>query len=252
MLTRGAGQLKEVSDAVTKLAEQVTTLQAGAAANAAALKELTAGVSLDGPIVDQVMPHVTACNAAADAMEAAGTAPMGVIDPFMIGIDPPFMIGINPGLTGGLAVLSSAGQIVLLADVPVIPNNHELTRIDGSALHRVLAKAVARWPARAIVERVSADYLDQSRRGVTGALMLGMDFGAILGVLQALHIETELITARAWKRAIGFEKCRSGRLSLSLARRLYPCADLSRDDARAEARAGALLLAHYALHRSVA
>jgi hypothetical protein len=60
-------ELKKLNDSITALttsvtaiSEKVTKLEAGK------------GASLAGPIIDQVMPHVAACNAAADKMEAAG------------------------------------------------------------------------------------------------------------------------------------------------------------------------------------
>ncbi len=60
-------ELKEIMDAVTALSASMQTLSKDVA-------EIKAGkgASLAGPIVDQVRPHVDACNAAADAMEAAG------------------------------------------------------------------------------------------------------------------------------------------------------------------------------------
>jgi len=155
------------------------------------------------------------------------------------------VIGIDPGQTSGLAVLSAAGEISLLVEVPII-SDRRITRIDGGAFHSLLVKAVAGRPARAIVERISIG----KARGIPGAFVIGVDYGAILGVLQALYIQTEFIKARRWKPAMSAG--RGGRC-LDEARRLYPCADLFKDDGpAAEARAGALLLAHYALHRSAA
>lgn len=50
---------KPLNDAVAALADKVTKIEAK-------------GASLGGPIIDQVKPHVEACMAAADAMDAAG------------------------------------------------------------------------------------------------------------------------------------------------------------------------------------
>jgi len=50
---------KPLNDAVAALAEKVTKIEAS-------------GASLGGPIIDQVKPHVEACMACADAMDAAG------------------------------------------------------------------------------------------------------------------------------------------------------------------------------------
>lgn len=51
---------KPLNDAVAALSKEVTDIKAGK------------GASLAGPIIDQVKPHVEACMAAADAMDAAG------------------------------------------------------------------------------------------------------------------------------------------------------------------------------------
>ncbi len=68
----------EEDDAMTpeelkKLNDSIAALSTGLEAQGKLLKELQAkGASLAGPIIDQVQPHIAACNAAADKMEAAG------------------------------------------------------------------------------------------------------------------------------------------------------------------------------------
>lgn len=55
------------------LGEAIKPISVQLEAQGKEIAELKAkGVSLAGPIIDQVKPHVEACNAAADAMEAAG------------------------------------------------------------------------------------------------------------------------------------------------------------------------------------
>ncbi len=70
-------ELKEVLAAIEKVGTQVTTPR-WPATSVDAQNRISSrwkagkGVSLTGPIIDQVMPHVGACNAAADGLEAAG------------------------------------------------------------------------------------------------------------------------------------------------------------------------------------
>ncbi|MGB9332113.1 MAG: hypothetical protein WCB10_15215 [Steroidobacteraceae bacterium] len=152
-----------------------------------------------------------------------------------------YIIGVDPGLSGALAVLGAAGELVQLADLPVIRDGR-LAWIDGGALQSLLIEALAGRPARAIVERVSA----MPRQGVASAFTFGVGLGSVLSILQARQVSVELVTAAVWKRALGLSSDK--RASLDKARLLFPSADLAlvKHDGRAEA----LLLAHWALTRS--
>jgi hypothetical protein len=103
-------ELKKLNDtlaalaaSVTAIGEKVTKLEAGK------------GASLAGPIIDQAMPHVGACNAAADAMEAAG-------------------IGTHP-THGHAAVLRRVGASILhgasMGKLPHIFRDHSYLGGDG-------------------------------------------------------------------------------------------------------------------------
>lgn len=65
-------ELKKLNDSIATLAASVGTI--GDKVNKIEAKQLEAGkgASLAGPIIDQVRPHVDACNALAASMEAAG------------------------------------------------------------------------------------------------------------------------------------------------------------------------------------
>ena len=69
-------ELKALNDSIAKIGAAITTVSTAVAAQAEDLQKLKAGafkgVSLAGPIIDAVRPHVEACHACADAMEAAG------------------------------------------------------------------------------------------------------------------------------------------------------------------------------------
>jgi len=150
------------------------------------------------------------------------------------------VIGIDPGLSGGIAVLSPAGELVRLDDLPVIRDG-KLSWIDGGRLHSFLIDSLYGRPARAIVERVGA----MPRQGISSAFHFGMGFGSVLSILQARHLSVELVTPATWKRAMGLSSDK--RASLDKARLLYPAAELHL--AKHDGRAEALLLAHWALNR---
>ncbi|MDE2101958.1 MAG: hypothetical protein KGL39_32225 [Patescibacteria group bacterium] len=70
-----SADVSELTDMeIEKILEAINKLSASVDAQGKQLAELKAGhgASLSGPIIDQVTPHVGACNAAADAMEKAG------------------------------------------------------------------------------------------------------------------------------------------------------------------------------------
>jgi hypothetical protein len=151
------------------------------------------------------------------------------------------IIGIDPGLTGAIAILSPAGDLERLADLPVIRDG-KLSWIDGGRLQSLLIDALTGRPARAIVERVQA----YPKQGISSAFNFGVGFGSVLSILQARHLSIELVTPSTWKKAMGLSSDK--RASLDKARLLYPTAELHL--AKHDGRAEALLLAHWALTRS--
>jgi crossover junction endodeoxyribonuclease RuvC len=155
-------------------------------------------------------------------------------------------IGIDPGLHGGIAILDQAGDLIVVADLPII-SDLSLKWIDGGSLQSTILDALQGRPARAIVERVSA----MPKQGVASSFLFGVGFGSILSVLQAMHISIELVTPAVWKRSHGLSKDKHA--SLHKARLKFPTADLHL--AKHEGRAESLLIAQWGLehrHRSAA
>ena len=130
-------ELKDIAAAVEKLSASLATIGAAVTAQGEDLKTLKAGkgASLAGPIVDQAMPHVGACNACADAMEAAG-------------------IGTHP-THGHAAVLRRVGAHILhaatMGKLPHIYRDHSYFGGDG-------VEAATETPeAKASREKTAAD-----------------------------------------------------------------------------------------------
>jgi hypothetical protein len=150
-------------------------------------------------------------------------------------------IGIDPGLTGAVAVIYKEGISdgwAVVHDLPV-QRDKSLAWIDGKALAEILRPHIGR--ARAIIERVSA----MPKQGVASSFGFGVNFGSVLGVLQALELPIELVTPAKWKREMNLSAEKDA--SLHKARLLFPRCDLrlKKHDGRAEA----LLLAHWHICR---
>jgi crossover junction endodeoxyribonuclease RuvC len=149
-------------------------------------------------------------------------------------------IGIDPGLSGAVAILDQAGELVSVTDLPVI-RDLSLAWIDGNELQSIILGALQGRTAGAIIERVSS----MPGQGIASSFQFGVGFGSVLSVLQALHIPLEFVTAAVWKRSYGLSKDKHA--SLHKARLLYPAAELHL--AKHHGRAEALLVARYSLNR---
>lgn len=154
-------------------------------------------------------------------------------------------IGIDCGLTGAVAVLAD-GLPPNPQDMPVY-STHKGKSIrhhyDIKALYemlRVFAPGPGLPPATVYLERQQA----MPGQGVTSMFSIGYGFGLIEGLLVALGLPYVVVGPQAWQKVMlagtsGTTKERA----LTVARRLYPTADLGR---RKDAgRADALLIAEW-------
>lgn len=149
-----------------------------------------------------------------------------------------FIIGIDPGLSGAIAILTPAGELEALHDLPIITDG-KLKWVDAQGMTSFLIDSLRGRPAKAYIERVQA-FPSQGR---SSCFNFGVGFGSLLALVQARYLPIELVTPAVWKRAMGLSSDK--RASLDKARLLYPSADLGlqKHDGRAEA----LLLARYGL-----
>jgi crossover junction endodeoxyribonuclease RuvC len=115
-----------------------------------------------------------------------------------------YVIGIDPGIAGALALVSRAGELIEVADMPVLR--------DGSAGRAsvnapVLAELLARWHAREVVcEFVAA----RPGEGPAGAFSFGRRRGVIEGACAALGLPIRFLTPPSWKRLVGIPPGKQG------------------------------------------
>lgn len=150
-------------------------------------------------------------------------------------------VGIDPGLKGAIAMLDAGGDVVLLADLPII-RDLSLAWVDGQAMQSLILGALEGRSAVAMIERVSS----MPGQGIASSFQFGVGFGSLLSILQALSIPLHFVTPGVWKKSYGLGKDKHA--SLHKARLLFPTAELHL--AKHDGRAEALLIARYALNRS--
>lgn len=155
------------------------------------------------------------------------------------------ILGIDIGAAGALALLSDAGELIDVADMPVLRDGPKSRPTVNGPL---LAQIIQRWqPSRAYIEFVGA----RPGEGPTGAFAFGRSRGVIEGCLAAFGVPASHIAPAAWKRAVGIPPGRDGAkdAARSEAIRRWPAkAELFarvKDDGRAESA----LIAVAGMHR---
>jgi hypothetical protein len=144
------------------------------------------------------------------------------------------IIGVDIGAAGAVALLSVAGDLIEVVDMPVLADGPKGRPAVNAPL---LAQIIQRWrPDRAWIEFVGA----RPGEGPTGAFAFGRSRG-VIGVLGAYSVPAAHIAPASWKRAVGIPPGRDGAKDAARgeAIRRWPAkADLFarvKDDGRAEA-----------------
>ncbi|CAJ0854154.1 hypothetical protein AMST5_00712 [freshwater sediment metagenome] len=145
------------------------------------------------------------------------------------------IIGIDIGAKGALALLSPGGELLDVADMPILRDG-PAGRPNVNA--PLLSAIVANWGVgRVYVEYVGA----RPKEGPTGAFAFGRSKGVIEGVCAAHSLPVAFLTPPVWKRAVGIPPGKDGAkdAARSEAIRRWPHkAELFarvKDDGRAEA-----------------
>ncbi|MGJ0504194.1 MAG: hypothetical protein ACR65X_10740 [Methylocystis sp.] len=144
------------------------------------------------------------------------------------------ILGVDIGAKGALALLSPTGELLDVADMPILRDG-PANRPNVNA--PLLASIVYRWQAsQAFIEYVGA----RPKEGPTGAFAFGRSRGVVEGVCAAAGLSVTFLTPPVWKRAIGIPPGKDGKgAARSEAIRRWPGkAELVarvKDDGRAEA-----------------
>lgn len=151
------------------------------------------------------------------------------------------IIGIDPGVSGAVAYLG--GQYAGIADMPTqrAARGKSALDVDGPGLYLFLELCTDRGICTAYVEQV------QSRPRQAGQFAFGMNYGRVLGVLEALGIPIVHVPASKWKPAMGLRSADKA-ASVALAAELFPHLKdqlYGPRGAPLDGRAEALLIAYY-------
>lgn len=99
------------------------------------------------------------------------------------------------------------------------------------------------WECFCVIERVHA----MPKQGVSSSFNFGVNYGMIMGLLEALSIPYETVLPQKWKREFGVTADKN--TSIAVAKRMFPEVDLRRTDrckVDHDGKAEALLMAEYA------
>lgn len=137
--------------------------------------------------------------------------------------------GIDPGASGALALLSDAGALLEVADVPTVEVGGK-KRISAP----MLAALIRSWgPGRAMVEAVGA----MPGQGLSSTFQFGYSAGILEGALAMAGVPVSFVRPADWKRTMRVTADKGS--SRLMAQRLWPdhAGHFARvkDDGRAEA-----------------
>lgn len=104
------------------------------------------------------------------------------------------ILGIDPGLGGAIAVLTEAGELVAVHDMPTLLDGAKGRRAVNPALFAAIVFQT--HATRAFCELVGP----RPGEGAVGAFGFGRTRGIIEGVLAAVGVPLEMIAPPVWKR----------------------------------------------------
>jgi crossover junction endodeoxyribonuclease RuvC len=145
------------------------------------------------------------------------------------------IIGVDPGVTGALALVSRAGVLIDVADMPVLRDGAAGRAAVNAPL---LAELLARWHARG----VACEYVGpRPQEGAVGAFSFGRCRGVVEGVAAALDLPIAFLTPPTWKRIVSIPPGKTGAKDAARSEAIRRWPNMAghfarkRDDGRAEA-----------------
>ena len=153
------------------------------------------------------------------------------------------IIGIDPGFSGGIAFFENDKTLIKVIDMPTKTHNKK-QKIDGENLSNLLLGV-----SYAFIEDVGT----RPKQGIVSAFSFGQGLGTIIGVCNALKIQTTLIKPQAWQGHFGLttgtiNKTTKKREIATLCSSLYPQAPIKGPRGGIlDGRSDAILIARYGL-----
>jgi crossover junction endodeoxyribonuclease RuvC len=145
------------------------------------------------------------------------------------------IIGIDIGAQGAVALLTTAGELLEVVDMPILRDGPKGRPNVSAAL---LADIVSRMHAgKAFVEFVAA----RPNEGPVGAFAFGRSRGVVEGVCGAAGVPLSFLTPACWKRTVGIPPGREGAKDAARSEAIRRWPDKAalfarvKDDGRAEA-----------------
>ena len=109
----------------------------------------------------------------------------------------PCILGIDIGVQGALALLTPEGDLIEVADMPILRDGPKNRPAINAPL---LADLIWKWhAAEAFIECAGS----RPGEGAVGAFCFGRSRGVVEGILGACGVTASLITPAAWKRTVG-------------------------------------------------
>lgn len=152
--------------------------------------------------------------------------------------------GIDPGLSGALAAISEAGELLALASMPTMPHG-KTRRVSGAALARWCESLQAAGPvALVVLEQVAS----RPGQGAPSVFTFGRAYGAVEAILSATGLPLDYVTPATWKRTFSLTSAKGE--SIRKACDLFPALVHQRaGKGPTHDQAEATLLAEYARRR---
>jgi crossover junction endodeoxyribonuclease RuvC len=118
------------------------------------------------------------------------------------------MIALGPGLSGAIAILKN--NTITAQPFPIAGKALDLAALTG------IIQEVD--PSLAIIEKVAS----MSGQGVASTFKFGQGYGALLGIVAALKIPTELATPQRWKGVVLAGTTKDKDTAIAYCRRIFP------------------------------
>ncbi len=136
-------------------------------------------------------------------------------------------LGVDPGLEGGIAVLSEAGTIIALEEMPIHRPNRGRRQFDLAGIMGLVNRYGKQGALFVTVERLQplpARVRGKLMGGTIANFNRGLARGCWESLLVALGVPQQLVNPRGWQSEmfVGTPKCHPKQRSIIAATRLFP------------------------------